>query len=262
MKGCILPSKKQRRKQQQREAEKNKRDNLCLKALKKFVSRNNKQAQLYYDLHHYPLVVAHGSAGTGKSYIGVNVALEKLCKGSIKKIYLTRSPIPTGKTLGFFPGSPDEKLRVWLNPVITHIRKQIGPELSHHLFETKKIELVPLEILKGMDFTKSFVILEEAEECTMEALKMISTRIGKRSTLFMNGDYDQLNASMKGRNDFKRFVDAIKLENEYVEEQLDECVELDKWEKLIIPICEFEDCDCQRSDLTRKMLSIFNTSEI
>jgi phosphate starvation-inducible PhoH-like protein len=113
-----------------------------------------------------------------------------------------------------------------------------------------------------MDFNKSFVILEEAQECSLEQLKMISTRIGKRSTLYINGDIEQSNINIRG-NAFQLFIDAVMAENERVENKKYDVIntndyysDWEEWEKLTIPIINFTDNDCQRSNICRKMLSI------
>lgn len=256
-----MPSKKQLRKKRKRQSNDNEKSKLCLNSLIELTPRNNNQSLLQYSLREYPLVIAHGSSGSGKSFISANVALEKLCNKEVNKLYITRNPVPTGYSTGLFPGSPEEKMKIWCAPLLNHISRQLGPQLASFLLETHKIELIPLEILKGMDFNKSFVILEEAQECTIEQLKMISTRIGKRSTLFINGDVEQSNSNIK-ENAFKLFIEAIESENNFIEESLNFGEDLTDWERMIIPIIKFNDDDCQRSNLCRKMLSIFKTFNI
>lgn len=256
-----MPSKKKMRKERKKKGRDSEKNKLCLNSLIELTPRNNNQSLLQYSLREYPLVIAHGSSGTGKSSIGVNIALEKLCNKEVNKLYITRNPVPTGYSTGLFPGSPEDKMKIWCAPLLNHISRQLGPQLASFLLETHKIELIPLEILKGMDFNKSFVILEEAQECTLEQLKMISTRIGKRSTLFINGDVEQSNSNIK-ENAFRLFIDAIESENIFIEESLNSGEELSDWEMLTIPVIKFNDDDCQRSNLCRKMLSIFKTFNI
>ena len=256
-----MASKRQIRRKRQREAEMIKRENLCIETLSNFQPRNDKQAFLYDALMSYPMVIAQGSAGSGKSYIGVDVALNKLCNKDVKKIYITRNPLSTGKSMGFFPGTPEGKMRVWCQPILNHISKKIGPVMMNSFLSNGKIELIPIEILKGMDFTRSFVILEEAQECSLEQLKMISTRIGKRSILFINGDIEQTNSNMRDGG-FRIFSQAIEKENKYTEEQIELESELQPWEQLIIPVVKFDDNDCVRSFLCRKILDIFNTQDL
>jgi phosphate starvation-inducible PhoH-like protein len=253
-----MPSKKKLRKQRIVKNSNNEKNKLCLNSLIKMEPRNINQSLLQYSLREYPLVIAQGSSGSGKSLLGINVGLEKLCNKEVNKLYITRNPVPTGYSAGLFPGPPQEKMKIWCSAALNHISRQLSPQLLTFLLECNKIDLVPLEVLKGMDFNKSFVILEEAQECSLEQLKMISTRIGKRSTLYINGDVEQSNINIKG-NAFGLFIDAIIAENERVENAMHEIHgynNLEKWEELTIPIINFTDSDCQRSNICRKMLSI------
>ena len=261
-----MPSKKQRRKNKRNcRINRNKQasyQTLCRDMIQNdFRAKNEKQKILYDAIFDNSMTIAYGSAGSGKSYIGVETALELLLCKMVKRIIITRNPVSTGQSMGYFPGSAAAKLELWLLPIITHIKRRIGIPLYEMLLQQGKIQLYPMEVLKGVDFTKSFVIVEEAQECSMEQLKMITTRIGKRSKLFLNGDLDQSNSKVRG-DAFKLFIHAIKSINQYTMEQIDICNDLDEWEKIIIPIIEFTDEDCVRSWLTQKMLYIFSTTDI
>ena len=256
-----MASKKKREKQRQIEAlreEKIAKEKLL--DFDNFKPKNEKQRELYNSLLHTPMVVAYGSAGSGKSFIGVEVALKLLFAKSIKRIYLTTPPIPVGQTMGFNPGTPQEKLSHWLAPVITHICNRIGLPLYRKLLTECKIILSPLETMKGLSCERAFVYLDEAQEATLEQLTMVSTRVGKRSTLFINGDLQQTNSKVKGGG-FKIFIDAIRKENADVAvilENSNDFDEIPNWKTIHIPVIEFTDDYCVRSLLCRKMLYIIS----
>ena len=256
-----MASKKKREKQRQIEAlreEKIAKEKLL--DFDNFKPKNEKQRELYNGLLHTPMAVAYGSAGTGKSFIGVEVALKLLFAKSIKRIYLTTPPVPVGPTMGFNPGPPEQKLAYWLAPVITHICNRIGLPLYRKLLAEYKIILSPLETMKGLSCERAFVYLDEAQEATLEQLTMVSTRIGKRSTLFVNGDLQQTNSKIKGGG-FNLFINAIKKENDDVSILMDSYNDFDgipNWKTIHIPVVEFTDDYCVRSPLCRKMLHIFS----
>jgi len=254
-------SKKKDRKKQSKRNQEDAMFKKCREMDVNFEPMNLKQSILWDALENSPMAIGVGSAGSGKSHIGINAAVESLLNGKVKKIVVTRNPIPTGQSMGFFPGDMDTKLGAWLAPVIASLVKLLGFPLYQHLKDKGKIVFMPMEVLKGMDFHRSFVIVEEAQECTMEQLKVLATRIGKGSTLFINGDIEQRNEKISGRA-FEVFIQAIENENNYIHSQLEMGNEMPEWEQIEIPVVRFEDDDCVRSKLCRKILHIFNTSNI
>lgn len=225
--------------------------------LPRFEAKTSKQELLYKAALRCPLVGAIGPAGTGKSYTLVYAALDMYFSRKISQIVITRSPNPTGKTLGLFPGTAEEKLAHWLAPVLSQFVKAlnlVGNGETHlgNLLH-KVIKLVPMETLMGSSWDDSFIIVEETQQCDMDQLAMLSTRIGDGSTLALNGDFRQ--SRLKQQCDFADFVFRIREFDERVANK-PEHTRTD-WEEIPTPFIEFGADDIVRSGVTRKMVSIF-----
>lgn len=225
-------------------------------------ARTPKQKLLSDALYKNPLVIATGPAGVGKSYIGAGVALNLLNEGLIDKIVITRNPIPTGKSLGFFQGTALEKMMQWAGPIVGTMKKILTEHVNDGYFDmlvnSGKIEFQPIEVLKGSSFDRTFLIVEEAQECDEECLNMLSTRMGEGSKIFFNGDFKQKNKALRTA-DFFNFVEKIERFEDAVDEKYNQGVEMETWETLAVPVINFEKGDIVRSDLTRKMVEILYT---
>ena len=226
-----------------------------------FKPENQTQRELFNSVLTSPLSIAVGPAGTGKSFVGAYAAARLLIEKHVDKIILTRNPLPTGTSLGFFSGSGEEKMAVWLGPIIGTLKKILktandSDGFFTYLVEQKKIEYQPLETIKGSSFDNTFIIVEEAQELSHEQLKTLTTRIGDNSHLFLNGDYAQSNSRNRGEAALKELVQLIKEDHEY----LDRGFDLEEWENIRIPVIEFSEEDIVRSDITRKMVHLFSKS--
>lgn len=222
-----------------------------------FMPKNKKQQELYAAALQEPLIVATGPAGTGKSFVGAYAAARLLLERHIDKIILTRSPLPTGPSMGFFAGSGDEKMAVWLSPVLGTLKKILktandSDGFFTYLVEQKKIEFQPLETVKGSSFDNSFILVEESQELSHEQLKTLTTRIGENSHLFLNGDFEQANSRNRDLA-FRDLVNVLKEDAEY----LDRGFDLDDWEAIRVPVYEFDETEIVRSDITRKMVHLW-----
>jgi len=136
-------------------------------------------------------VVVLGPAGTGKTYIASTVAADLYRLGQIDKIVLSRPNVTGSKSLGFFPGTMEEKIAPWVVPFTDVIRKRLGGGQYDIAMKNKSIEIIPFEVMRGRTFDKAFVILDEAQNTTPEEMKMFLSRIGKDSTVVINGDIKQ-----------------------------------------------------------------------
>jgi len=137
------------------------------------------------------VVVCTGPAGTGKTFCAAAYAAIELHHGNIEKIIVTRPNVGTGKSIGFFPGTIEEKMAPWVAPITSVIKKIIGEgEYDCHI-KHKNIETVPLEVIRGSSWDDSIILVDESQNLTTEELKMMSTRIGKHCTLVLMGDVTQ-----------------------------------------------------------------------
>jgi len=158
---------------------------------KPLVAMNERQAEYIDSIMKNDLTIATGYAGSSKTYIPSIIAADALLKGEISKIYLCRPNVSNSQSLGFFSGDADTKLMNWLLPLISVIRSRMGTVEFELALKEKNIELVPLETIKGMSFGKgSMVLVDEAEDLTIDEVKCVTTRAGGAKMVLM-GDTRQ-----------------------------------------------------------------------
>ena len=142
-------------------------------------------------LKHSPQVVVLGPAGTGKTWIAATHAADLFRQRRIRKIILTRPNVPSGRSLGFFPGSLEEKFGPWAAPVIEAIKERIGAAAFEIAVKNGDIEMVPFEVMRGRSWRDAFILLDEAQNATPSEMKTFLTRIGEDCTVVINGDVSQ-----------------------------------------------------------------------
>lgn len=136
-------------------------------------------------------VVVLGPAGTGKTWIAATHAADLFRNRQIDKIILTRPNVPCGRSLGYFPGTLEDKFAPWAAPVVEAIRERIGKAAYEIAVKTGDIELVPLEVMRGRSWKNAFVLFDEAQNSTPAEIKTFLTRIGEDCTVVINGDVSQ-----------------------------------------------------------------------
>tara|TARA_R110002020_G_scaffold395872_1_gene605913 strand:+ start:1814 stop:2539 length:726 start_codon:yes stop_codon:yes gene_type:complete len=159
---------------------------------------NDKQRDYLISLYGDPCVVCTGSAGTGKTYLAASVAAKDLAEKRIKRIIISRANVPTGKSLGAFPGTVEEKMAPWLMPITDVLRKQLGNGFYEHAVKTGAITIQPLETIRGRSFDDAVVLMDESQQLTIEELKAVTTRIGENAKLFLMGDRAQRDVKSDG----------------------------------------------------------------
>ena len=152
---------------------------------------NPTQANYLDALRTSPQVIVLGPAGTGKTWISATFAADLLRGGHIDKIILTRPNVPCGRSLGYFPGSMEDKFAPWAAPVAEAIKDRIGKAAYEIAMKRGDIELVPFEVMRGRSWKNAFVLLDEAQNSTPAEIKTFLTRIGADSTVVINGDVSQ-----------------------------------------------------------------------
>lgn len=158
---------------------------------KPLVPMNDRQAEYIQAIYDLDLVVATGYAGTSKTFIPATMAADAFRKGDCKKIYLCRPNVSNSASLGYFSGDVDQKLYNWLMPIISVMRDRMGSVAFDLALKEKNVELLPLETIKGMSFGKgTWVLIDEAEDLTIEEVKCITTRAGG-AKMVMTGDTRQ-----------------------------------------------------------------------
>jgi len=137
------------------------------------------------------ICVITGPAGTGKTFVSGMTIAALFSSGAYEKIVLCRANVPTGNTLGHFPGDIREKLTPWLLPMISVLKRALGNTKFEYLLQRDQIEYQPLETIRGRSFENTLVMIDESQNLTLEELKAITTRMGEGSKMVLMGDVQQ-----------------------------------------------------------------------
>ena len=146
------------------------------------------QVKLVSLMHKNDMVFAIGPAGTGKTYVGVALAVKALKEKQVKRIILTRPAVEAGENLGFLPGDLKEKLDPYMQPLYDALRDMIPHEKLNAFIEAGIIEIAPLAFMRGRTLDNAFVILDEAQNTTHAQMKMFLTRMGRNAKFMITGD--------------------------------------------------------------------------
>jgi phosphate starvation-inducible PhoH-like protein len=138
-----------------------------------------------------------GPAGSGKSYIAAGIAAEHLWKDKIENIIITRPLVCAGKDIGSLPGELMEKINPYLIPMQENFKNFLGQAYYGHYCNERRIQFQPLEVMRGATYHNSYMILDEAQNCTLEQIKMFITRMGEGSKVIVNGDVKQTDIKNK-----------------------------------------------------------------
>jgi phosphate starvation-inducible PhoH-like protein len=133
-----------------------------------------------------------GPAGTGKTYLAMAVGLHLLKARAVHRIILTRPAVEAGEALGFLPGDLKEKVAPYLRPLYDAIHDMLDPEEAQRYLDEGIIEIAPLAFMRGRTLSRSFVILDEAQNTTREQMFMALTRLGEQSKIVVTGDASQI----------------------------------------------------------------------
>lgn len=166
------------------------------------------QQQLMNTIIQYDQTIAIGPAGTGKTFVTAAMAATMLKERQIDKIVLTRPNVATGRSIGFFPGSLDEKMEPWVAPVINVFKQFITPAMVDACMRDGRIEVVPFEVIRGRSFENAFIILDEAQNTTVDEMKAFLTRQGENSKVVIDGDIRQ--SDIKSTNGLKWASEQIE----------------------------------------------------
>ena len=137
------------------------------------------------------IVLATGPAGTGKSCIAVSAAIELFNKGVYERIVITRPAVTVDEDHGFLPGKIEDKLDPWVRPLYDTFYKYYTPDEVKSMIAQKIIDICPLAYLRGRTLENSFIIIDEAQNCSVNQMLMALTRIGRGSKMVITGDPSQ-----------------------------------------------------------------------
>jgi phosphate starvation-inducible PhoH-like protein len=155
-------------------------------------------------MERHDLVLAVGPAGTGKTYLAMAMAIAALHRREVVRVILTRPAVEAGEKLGFLPGTMAEKVNPYLRPLYDALHDMTDFDKAQRLIERGTIEVAPLAFMRGRTLNESFVILDEAQNTTVEQMKMFLTRLGYASKAVVTGDITQIDlpsGKLSGLND-------------------------------------------------------------
>lgn len=157
----------------------------------KFEPKNEGQSKLLDVIANSDVTFGLGPAGTGKTHVAVVKAVEMFNKGEVKRILLARPAQEAGEKLGYLPGDQKQKLDPYMRPLYDEMTKVMGKATMDKLMSAGTIEIVPVGLMRGRTFEDSFIIVDEAQNCTREQTKMAMTRLGNGSKMVFTGDPEQ-----------------------------------------------------------------------
>lgn len=171
------------------------------------VPRTQGQAAYVDAIRDHDIVICSGPAGSGKTYLAVAMAVAALRSEQVHKLVLVRPAVEAGESLGFLPGDLQAKINPYLRPLLDALREMMDFDLLKRLTEQDVIEMIPLAYMRGRTLNNAFIILDEAQNTTVEQMKMFLTRLGMHSKMVISGDTTQIDLPPNRRSGL---IDALK----------------------------------------------------
>ena len=173
-------------------------------------ARGANQRAYLASIHENDLAFGIGPAGTGKTYLAVAGAIDALETGQVRRIILVRPAVEAGERLGFLPGDMSQKVDPYLRPMYDALYEMLGFDRVGKLIDRNIIEVAPLAFMRGRTLNESFIILDEAQNTTIEQMKMFLTRIGFGSNAVITGDITQVDLPRGKPSGLRHAVEIVK----------------------------------------------------
>lgn len=197
---------------------------------------NAGQVEYFRALREGTVIIAIGPAGTGKTYAAAAIAAQDLANRRISRIVISRPNVPTGKSLGAFPGTVEDKMAPWLIAITSTLKEKLGVSFYDHACKTGAIQIQPIETIRGQSFPSATLLFDESQLLEVHEIKAIVTRIGEGTRLVLMGDLNQRDNNAKGL--------------EYI-------IGLSERHHLPVEVHEFDSDDIVRSDACRLFVKAF-----
>jgi len=172
--------------------------------------RGANQAKYLHAIATHDINFGVGPAGTGKTFLAVASAVEALNESRVQRLLLVRPAVEAGEKLGFLPGDLSQKVDPYLRPLYDALFEMMGVEKVAKLIERQVIEIAPLAYMRGRTLNDAYVILDEAQNTTIEQMKMFLTRIGYGSTAVITGDLSQIDLPKSQKSGLKDAIEVLK----------------------------------------------------
>ena len=185
------------------------------------------------------IVFAIGPAGTGKTMLAVQWAVEQLQRGEIDRIIITRPAVSVDEEHGFLPGDLNEKMAPWTKPIFDVIGESYNQREINRMVEEGVIETSPLAYMRGRTFKHAVVIADEMQNTTPSQMKMLLTRLGEGSKMIVTGDLNQADRPKENG-----LLDFLKLFGNFTERQY-------------VDLCQFDTRDVERHEAVKEILAIY-----
>jgi len=209
------------------------------------IPRNQSQ-ETYVELLKNPkkfIVFAIGPAGTGKTMLGVQMAIKQLKEGVISKIIITRPAVSVDEDHGFLPGTLNQKMEPWTRPIMDVFEEYYHPREIAEMLDDGVIEISPLAYMRGRTFKNAFVVADEMQNATPSQMKMLLTRLGENSRMVVTGDLNQ--ADRPRENGLLEFCSLFDEGGDH----------------RMIAMARFEAQDVERHPVVKEILSIYKETE-
>ena len=171
--------------------------------------RGANQAKYLHRITGHDINFGIGPAGTGKTFLAVAMAVEALNESKVQRLILVRPAVEAGEKLGFLPGDLTQKVDPYLRPLYDALYEMLGVEKVAKLLERNVIEIAPLAYMRGRTLNDAFVILDEAQNTTIEQMKMFLTRLGFGSTAVVTGDLTQIDLPKHMKSGLRDAIDVL-----------------------------------------------------
>lgn len=210
------------------------------------IPRNLSQ-ETYLELLKNPrkyIVFAIGPAGTGKTLLGVQMAIKSLQERAVEKIVITRPAVSVDEEHGFLPGTLNEKMAPWTRPIFDVFEEYYTPQEVARMMDDGILEISPLAYMRGRTFKNSFIIADEMQNATPSQMKMLLTRLGENSKMAVTGDLQQ--ADRPSANGLLDFIGKYKSINQH----------------RAVDLVEFSVRDIERHEAVKEVLRLYGDTDV
>ena len=189
-----------------------KEDNLIIFGLngKPILARNENQQKFVQAFQKNDLIFSLGPAGTGKTYVAIALAVKALKSKQVRKIILSRPAVEAGEKLGFLPGDMKDKIDPYLQPLYDALEDMIPTSKLKEYIENKVVQIAPLAFMRGRTLNDAVIILDEAQNTSINQIKMFMTRLGTNAKMIITGDITQIDLPSSQPSGLKHALHVLK----------------------------------------------------